>query len=171
MSERVQTRVCYSQKLDDVMDESFVLVDTEADAKFVDSWLNDKDASRVKMMRLRHIHNEGVVNEVFMPDTFAAIKDALYWHNVEERRKKARAEHEAIEPVTQVLEPENLDLQVDGLEVKLNHLKEGYIKLDGQKVHGVQAMTIELKATEYPKVTMTLLPSRPTTRFQKLGDA
>jgi hypothetical protein len=72
------TRIKYDgpQTLPNQMDEHFVLVDDEAEAKFVNRRLNDREAAARKKRRMEHLRERGEVNEVLMPDTF----NGLMWH-------------------------------------------------------------------------------------------
>lgn len=70
-----------SQKLFGVLEEEFVLVDNEDEAKFVDRRLNDKVAKKAKARRMKHLRDNGEVNEVLMPDAFSALSClAVKWH-------------------------------------------------------------------------------------------
>lgn len=159
MKERV---VCGpGQKLDGQFDEVFVLAGSRDEAAFVDSRLNSAEAAKLKAIRMGHLRQNGEVDEVFMPDTESAIGAALWRRREEERARKAYAEREKAETETKVVEVDCVDLKVDGLEVCLKNGREGFIKLDGQKVGGVQSLKVELSLDHNPRVTMELLPVRP----------
>lgn len=72
-----QTRVLdpkHTKRLPGLASEAFILVDTQAEASFVNGKLNDDQARAIKKQRLEYLGANGVVDEVDMPDTATQIE-------------------------------------------------------------------------------------------------
>ncbi len=147
-----------SERLPDQVEEIFLMVDNEDDAKAVNRLMGAGQASIIKQERERHILDNGIVPDLKLPDVAKRLQETILvkqWQRVLETRLAA-AEQPEDTVVTRQYHPEQVAANVGRLEIQLDHKGMGFVAIDGNRLQGIAGFQLHCEAGSLPSITLQL---------------